>query len=55
MKGFEFLTRTEVFEILEDDDMHDDGDTSCQYEPYIDYPDDEVEVHATRKFLLNAC
>ena len=55
MREFEYLGRSEVFEIIgvEDDDtdtldgaLNDGGgspESSSYYEPFVDYPDDEAE------------
>lgn len=56
------LDGSQVYEIYDDDDLDGDygagslsgaGDQADTAEPYIDYPDDEVEVHSTfYTFLL---
>ena len=64
MREFDFLGRSEVFEIIGDEDEAStdnlDGDmmsgggspSSEPYEPFIDYPDDEAEVFLSKTNLL---
>jgi len=47
MKNLDLLDGSEVFEIFDDDgdESLGEADSASQPEPFIDYPDDEVEVY----------